>query len=61
MIGWLVETLENKVFLEKTLNLSSASDMSSSFGFISATFAFGRLLTVFSLSLQYDATLLKES
>ena len=59
MIGWLVKTLENKVFLEKILNLSSASDMPSSFGLISATFVFGRLLTVFS-SLQYDATLLKE-
>ena len=35
--------------------------MSSSFGLISATFVFGRLLTVFPLSLKYGANQLKES
>ena len=58
---WLVETLENKLFLEESLKLSSASVMPSSFGLISATFLFGRLLTVFSLSLKYGASQLKKS
>ena len=35
--------------------------MPSSFGLISATFVFGRLLTVFSLSLKYGANQLKKS
>ena len=52
----LVETLENKLFLKPSLKLSSASVMPSSFVLISATFVFGRLLTVFSLSLKYGAS-----
>ena len=58
---WLVETFQNKLFSEQSLKLSSASVISSSFGLISATFVFGRLLTVFSLSLKYGASQLKIS
>ena len=57
---WLVKTLENKLFSEQSLKLSLASVMPSLFGLISATFAFGRLLTVFSLSLKYGASQLKK-
>ena len=57
---WLAETLENKLFLEQSLKLSSVSIMSSSFGWISAAFVFGRLLTVF-LSLRYGASHIKKS
>ena len=37
---WLVATFENKLFLEQSLKLPSASVVPSSFGLISATFAF---------------------
>ena len=49
---WSVETLENKLILEQSLELSSASVLPLLFGLISATFAFGRLFTVLSLSLK---------
>ena len=57
---WLFETLKNKLFLEQSLKLSLASVMPSLFVLISfATFVFGRLLTVFSLSLKYEASQLR--
>ena len=59
--NWSVETLENKLFSEQSLKLSSASVMPSSFGLISAPFVFDWLLTVFSLSLKYGASQLKKS
>ena len=40
--------------------MSLASVIPSSFGLISATFVFGRLLTVFSLSVKYGASQLKK-
>ena len=58
---WLVETLKTMLFLEQSPKLSSALVMWSSFGLISATFEFGRLLIVFSLSLKYGASQLKKS
>ena len=44
---WLVKTLKNKLFLEQSLKLSSASVMPLLFGLISATFEFCRLFPVF--------------
>ena len=58
---WLVEILENKFFSEQSPKFSSASFMQSSFGLISDTFVFGRLLAVFSLSLKYGTSELKKS
>ena len=55
MIGW------SKLFSGQSLKLSSASVMPSSFRFISATFVFGRMLPVFSLSRKYGANQLKKS
>ena len=60
--NWLVETLKNKLFSEQSMKLSLFSISHANLVWVSLCYiVFGKLLTVFSLSVKYGASQLKKS